>query len=342
MAGMCCDGKALRAFIRRIEQFAAQLSQPLKRPNLDSHRLAVARQQAMRQALNTHGLIAFIGDGARLARTANDLPTANCKPWRTPSHERLTLSLGKLGRVRGLGIRKGITAIAGAPYHGKSTLLGALAAGREDHIPHDGRELVVADPSAVVIQAEDGRRIKTTDLSTFFRHLPSGRSDLFSTERASGATSMAASLIQSIAAGCQLLLIDEDSAASNFLSIDPIMRGVLGSALDGFATLLETLPALATAGISTVLVAGSHHQSLIVSNHVVVMEHFQPQVATARVRRLLARTLTKKALRAPTKRFTLPLRKLNDHPDCLFGPRHFLRLDVTEAERPLLDDLPLD
>jgi hypothetical protein len=214
---------------------------------------------------------------------------------------------------------------------------GGVAAGRDNHIPDDGRELVVAHHSAIIIQAEDGRRIKSTDVSDFFSNLPGGRSTNFSTDRASGATSMAASLIQGIAAGSRLLLIDEDNAASNFLTIDPLMRRLLGKTLNGFTTLLEALPALTAAGVNTVLVAGAHHQSLQTSDHIVIMEDYQPRVATAQVRRLLPRRRTKRVVHA-----IIPQRLLTDQPDCLFGQRHFLRIDVTEPERPLFNDLPLD
>lgn len=338
MAGMCCDGKALMRFLRRIERFAAGLCRRRARATLEHHRHAVAVQQALRSALDAHGLVAFVGDGARLARAGDGTAMPGCRPWRTPAKERLTIDLGTLGKVRGLGIRRGVTAVAGAPYHGKSTLLAALAAGREDQVPGDGRELVVSDASVLAIQAEDGRRIKDTDLSRFFAHLPGSDSRRFSTTRASGATSMGASLVQGISAGCRVLLVDEDSAASNFLTIDPVMRKLLGIALDGITTLLDLLPALATAGVSSVLVAGSNHQSLLASDRVVLMQDYQPSDATTRMRRLLPQTRQ----RARVTTTTLPTRIIADDPDCLFGPRHFLNVDVTEPERPVVNGTPID
>jgi hypothetical protein len=338
MAGMCCDGKAALRFLRRIERFADGLCRRRARPALERHRRTVAVQQALRHALDAHGLVAFVGDGARLARAGDGTAMPGCRAWRTPAQERLTIDLGPLGRVRGLGIRRGVTAVAGAPYHGKSTLLAALAAGRDDHVPDDGRELVVSDASVLAIQAEDGRRIKDTDLSRFFARLPGCDSRRFSTMRASGATSMGASLVQGIAAGCRVLLVDEDSAASNFLTIDPVMRRLLGIALDGITTLLDLLPALAQAGVSSVLVAGSNHQSLLASDRVLLMQDYQPSDATARMRRLLPQARR----RARVGAATLPVRTLADEADCLFGPRHFLNVDVTEPERPVVNGTPVD
>jgi predicted ABC-class ATPase len=336
LAGMCCDGKALRRFLTRIERFAQELGRSARRPDLRAHRLAVARQQALRSALTKHGLVAFIGDGARLARAGDGGPLSSCRPWRTPRAARMTIDLGDLGRVHGLGLRHGVTAVAGAPYHGKSTLLAAIAAGRDDHPPGDGRELVVADASTLVVQAEDGRRIKQCDLSGFFAQLPGADSACFSTTRASGATSMGASLVQGVAGGCRLLLIDEDTAASNFLTIDPVMRRLLGRAYDGTTTLLELLPALAASGVSSVLVAGSNSLSLAASDRVLLMEHYQPQDVTTRVARLLGRRQRR------VSAWILPQRVLHDQPDCLFGPRHFLTVDANEPERPVVNGVALD
>ncbi len=39
-----------------------------------------------------------------------------------------------------------MTVLVGGGFHGKSTLLRALEAGVHDHVPGDGRELVVTDP----------------------------------------------------------------------------------------------------------------------------------------------------------------------------------------------------
>jgi hypothetical protein len=336
-AGMCCDGKRMARFVRAVERFLSRFASRRRRPDLDAHRRAVAIQRALRAALDRHGLIAFVGDGSRIARGVDGGPAASCRPLRTPSALAATIDLGALGRWRGLGIRRGITAVAGAPYHGKSTLLAAIAAGRDDHPPGDGRELVVADPSTVLVQAEDGRRIKAQDLSTFFAALPGADPRDFSTERASGATSMAASALQAISAGCRLLLVDEDTAASNFLAIDPGMRALLGRTLRGTRTLLEALPALRDRGVSTVLVAGSSLGALAHADRVLALEAFAPRDATARARRLLG-----KRAEPTMAKVTAPSRLIVDEADCLLGPRHFITIGATEPERPVVAGAPLD
>lgn len=42
-----------------------------------------------------------------------------------------------------------------------------------DKVPGDGRELVVADPGAVTVRAEDGRPVSGVDISPFISSLPS-------------------------------------------------------------------------------------------------------------------------------------------------------------------------
>ena len=348
-AGMCCDGRRFGRFLRQLERFAATLVLRRARPSLARLRRCVRIQGRLRSALGSHGLVAFLGDGSRLARSHgsdggrgvdSDRAASACRALRAPARLRVTIDLGPDGRFHGLGIPRGVTAIVGAPYHGKSTLLSALAAGRDDHVPGDGRELVVAVADAVVVQSEEGRRIKHQDVSGFFARLPGSSSTDFSTERASGATSMAASLLQGCAGGATLLLIDEDTAAANFLAIDPTMRRLLQGQLSGTVGLLESLRGLAEHGLSTVLVAGASSAALEAAERVVLMQHFTPSDASARVRRLLrsrpAQARVPRGGQAHARMLTRTQRRFHDDPDCLLGPRHFLQVDATEPERPRL------
>ena len=328
-AGMGIDAKRLGRFLSQVAVFAADVARRCRRPELAAHRRAVAVQRALRAALPGAGLCAFLAEGSILPRGADGGPAAGATPLAVPEEVAVTVDLGPLGQHRGLGIRQGVTALAGAPYHGKSTFLGAIASGAEDHPPGDGRERVVADVSLLPVQAEDGRRIHDTDLSAFFTTLPGADPRRFTTARASGATSMAATVLQGLAGGCRVLLIDEDTAASNLLVIDPGMRRLLGKRLAGTRTLLEHLPSFAAAGVSTVLVAGSSTASLVAADRVLIVDHFQPQEATRAARRIAGP-------RAPISPFPGVFRHLGDDPDVLFGPRHFLRIDATEPERPRL------
>lgn len=101
-------------------------------------------------------------------------PPRSTTPFVAPADSPLavTLSTPHLGPIRGLGVPRGVTLIAGGGFHGKSTLLAALVAGVDDHIPGDGRERVVALPSGVAVRAEDGRSVAAVDVSAWIGRLP--------------------------------------------------------------------------------------------------------------------------------------------------------------------------
>ena len=188
---------------------------------------SVADTVALRDRLSELGLVAFVGDGAILPRISgiSDLPLRDAVPFTSPESLRVTVDLPHRGTVTGMGIPEGITLIVGGGFHGKSTLLHALERGVYDHIPGDGRELVVTRADAVKIRAEEGRSVVRTDISAFVRTLPTGAdtSD-FSTENASGSTSQAANIAEALEAGTSVLLIDEDTTATNLMVRDERMQ----------------------------------------------------------------------------------------------------------------------
>lgn len=95
-----------------------------------------------------------------------------------------------------MGLPQGLTLITGGGFHGKTTLLEALVHGVFPHVPGDGREWVVTDPLAQRVQSEDGRSMKGVDLRPFVHDLPLGQDTaFFSTEDASGSTSLAAAIL---------------------------------------------------------------------------------------------------------------------------------------------------
>jgi len=324
-AGMCIDGESFARSIGQLARWSRGIAKT--RPGLLGHRRSLRIQQALRAALPEHGLVAFLADGAMLARDPAGGVDASCLPLRTPRNLATSIDLGPLGRYRGLGIRRGVTAIAGAPYHGKSTVLSAIAAGGEDHPPGDGRERVVALASTLPVLSDDGRPIMRQNLTPFFSRLPGGEAACFTTRRASGATSMAAAVLQGVAAGARLLLIDEDTAAANFLSLQDAMRRLLGRDLDGGRTLSDCLPALAAQGISTIVVAGASTAAIASAQRVILMRDFAPHEATRAARRACG-------ARAGRVSLELSRRHLDGDPDVILGFAHTLRVDAEDPERP--------
>ena len=76
---------------------------------------------------------------------------------------------------RGMLIKQGVTLIAGGGFHGKSTILNALAVGVFDKAPGDGRQFVLTAPDAITLRAEDGRAVRSVDISAFVNSLPKVR-----------------------------------------------------------------------------------------------------------------------------------------------------------------------
>ena len=163
----------------------------------------------------------------------------------------VTLTLPNRGPVTGMGIPKGINLFVGGGYHGKSTVLQALQYGVYNHISGDGRELVITDESAWKLRSEDGRSVADVDISPFIRQLP-GRRDTrhFSTEDASGSTSQAANLMESMESGSTLLLIDEDTSATNFMIRDKLMQEVVAPAEEPIIPFIERVRSLDAFAIS--------------------------------------------------------------------------------------------
>ncbi|MDR6034153.1 ABC-ATPase domain-containing protein, partial [Escherichia coli] len=70
--------------------------------------------------------------------------------------------------------------------------------------------------------------IEKVNIQPFIDHLP-GKKDTteFSTENASGSTSQAANVMEALEAQTSLLLIDEDTSATNFLIRDGRMQKLI-------------------------------------------------------------------------------------------------------------------
>ncbi|HJG62665.1 MAG TPA: ABC-ATPase domain-containing protein [Enorma massiliensis] len=249
-------------------------------------------QRAVRSAMRERGLVAFVADGSVLPRSsgASAKPLAGAQPFTSPESMRVTLELPHRGRVRGMGIRRGITLIVGGGYHGKSTLLKALQEGVYDHIAGDGRELVATDETAMKLRAEDGRVVHAVDISPFINNLPDGRDTRsFSTEDASGSTSQAASTVEALEAGARTLLIDEDTSATNFMVRDALMEAVVAAEHEPIMPFVERVRALwERHGVSCVLVMGSSGAFFPVADSVIQMDAYEANDITERVRAVLA------------------------------------------------------
>ncbi len=252
-------------------------------------------QKYIRTELEKRGLVAFVADGSVLPRESgiSQRPMKNAVAFRSPESLAVTMQLPHRGPVRGMGIRRGITVVAGGGFHGKSTLLKALERGVYNHIAGDGRELVITDDGAFKLRAEEGRCIHETDISMFINNLPTGADTTrFSTENASGSTSQAANTVEALSSGSTVLLIDEDTSATNFMVRDRRMAQLVSDEKEPITPFIRKIRSLyRDLGISTVLVAGSSGDYLSVADTVLQMDCYEAKDVTARAKGL-AVTLT--------------------------------------------------
>ena len=291
--GFPANGRTInaRALIRIMDDFLpGAVASSLMYRGIDQNKLRAAihlsdDQQFIREALHEKGLCAFVADGSVLPRQSgiSPYPMKGAVPFRSPGELAVTLTLPHAGAMRGMGIRKGVTLIVGGGYHGKSTLLGALEKGVYNHIAGDGREYVITDESAVKVRAEDGRSISNVDISMFIKDLPNNKDTVhFSTQDASGSTSQAANVIEAVTSGAQLLLIDEDTSATNFMVRDELMARVVAKDKEPITPFISRIRDLyEKAGVSTILVAGSSGAFFHVADTVIQMDRYVPLEITA-------------------------------------------------------------
>lgn len=241
-------------------------------------------QEFIRRELAKLGLAAFVANGAILPRESgvSDRPMKQAVAFQSPQSMEITLKLPYHGDLTGMGIPRGITLIVGGGYHGKSTLLKALELGVYNHIAGDGREYVITDSTAMKIRAEDGRSIKHTDISMFISNLPNQKDTVhFCTEDASGSTSQAANVVEAMESGSSLLLIDEDTSATNFMIRDELMQRVVHRDLEPITPFIDRVQELFSAyHISTILVAGSSGSYFHKADHIIQMDHYLPKDIT--------------------------------------------------------------
>lgn len=247
---------------------------------------------ALRGSLRERGLVAFVADGSILPRRSgvDDRPLQEGVPFESPESMRVDIDVPHRGRISGMGIAEGIGLIVGGGFHGKSTLLRALEYGVYDHVPGDGRELVVCRDDTVKVRAEDGRSVHRVDVSPFVGHLPTGADTRdFSTTNASGSTSQAAAITESLEAGAGVLLLDEDTAATNLMIRDARMQALVAKESEPLTPFVDLIrPLYASHGVSTILVMGGSGDYMDVADLVLMMDAYRARDVTSRARGLAA------------------------------------------------------
>ncbi len=280
--------EAIEIFEQEIPQIVSQsmFNSAIDKNKLEQHIADVEDQDALRQYLEENNYVGFVGNGSILPRVSGidhrPMNKNQVIPFQSPKSLQGEVELPNRGRVSGMFISEGVTLIVGGGYHGKSTLLTALERGVYNHLPGDGRELVVAREESVKIRAEDGRRVEKVDISPFINNLPHGADTRkFTSEDASGSTSQAANIMESLELGAKVLLLDEDTSATNFMIRDVRMQELVAKNKEPITPLIDKIRLLYQEhGVSTVLVVGGSGDYFDVADNVIMMDHYEPYDVT--------------------------------------------------------------
>lgn len=286
-AGRRVLGRAANRIFREILPkivAGALLYRNLDQKALKDQIVLILDQGYIREEIKRRKLIAFVANGSILPRKSgiSDKPLSDGIPFKSPQNFEISMDLPSGKTVTGMGFPEGITLIVGGGYHGKSTLLQALELGVYNHIPGDGRELVITRRDAVKIRAEDGRNIEKVNISTFINNLP-GKKDTraFSTENASGSTSQAANVMEALETGTSLLLIDEDTSATNFMIRDGRMRKLIARDKEPITPFIDKIrPLYKERGVSTILIVGGTGDYFDVADRIIMMDAYVPKDVT--------------------------------------------------------------
>ena len=262
----------------------------LNKKALNEQVILVLDQEYARKMLKEKGLVAFVANGSVLPRESgvSDKPMKNAVKFKSPEKFEITLKLPSGKEISGMGIPKGITLIVGGGYHGKSTLLAALERGVYNHIAQDGREFIISESDAVKIRAEDGRNVEKVNISGFINNLPQNKDTrAFSTENASGSTSQAANVAEALEYGTSLLLIDEDTSATNFMIRDGRMQKLVVKEKEPITPFIDRVKELYdNFGVSTILIVGGSGDYFDVANHVIMMDEYVPKDVTEKAKEI--------------------------------------------------------
>ncbi len=287
------------------------LERELDMDALKLHCQTVEDQHWLREQLSQNGLVSFIANGSILPRESGNsvAPMKDAVAFSAPESLATEFTLPSGETIQGMGIPAGVTLIVGGGFHGKSTLLNAIEQSVYNHIPGDGRERIVTVASANKIKAEDGRCVHSLNLSNFINHLPFEKStENFSTKDASGSTSQAAWLQESLDAGCQALLIDEDTSATNFMIRDTRMQALVDKSAEPITPLVDRVKELSDKNVSTLIVMGGSGDYLDSADTVIQMHEYQALDVTDKAKQIVNLN--------PTQR-----ESQTEQPFSLFAPR---------------------
>ena len=283
---------------------------------------------ALSEMLNQNQWASYIANGSLLPRASgiSDLPLKDGGVvFSAPEELSTEIHLPHRGKISGMAIPLGITLVVGGGFHGKSTLLKAIQDAVYPHVTGDGRECIATQTTAVKIRAEDGRSVQPINVSGFMDNLPLVPStENFSTVSASGSTSQAVNILEAVEAGSSLLLMDEDTCATNFMIRDARMQALITSNQEPITPLVDRIEELNKSfAVSTLLVMGGSGDYFDSADQVIAMDSFQPRLVTARAKQIVRENPGSRKTEAPS-----PLPKVQ------MRTRNLSELDFSRGKKP--------
>ncbi len=259
---------------------------------LRAHILLYNQQEELRQQVFKQGLIGFVPNGAVLPREAgaSDKPLAfeEAVSFRSPAEMEQSFELSNGKKIVGMGIKKGVNLIVGGGFHGKSTLIEALEKGIYNHIKDDGREFICVPEETMKIRSENGRLVNNVNIEPFINNLPGGKGTKdFKTLNASGSTSQAASIVESVNSGAKVLLMDEDTCATNFMIRDQKMRKLIADENEPITPLIQKIRTMSQGlPVSFILVLGGCGEYFSVADKVIGLKNYELEDLTESARKI--------------------------------------------------------
>lgn len=246
-----------------------------KRSKLYNHIETSENADHVRSVLKEKGLAAFIGNGSVLPRRTDGLaPLSGAREFICRAGDAMYMDVPNGEPWTGMGIKRGLTVIAGPTGSGRSTLLNAIISGAHNHIPGDGREKVVASGDAMFISKQD-RPVSNVDISSF---VAGGKN--ITSDGLTGPFAESVAMSEAIEAGCDLLLFDEDASSPAILSRDPGMRMMIsdepvvpvtdlmsGSMSSGISVIaVSSRDSTISAADGMVMISGDEHINAVIEN----------------------------------------------------------------------------
>lgn len=275
--GKRIDGKKAIMCFKKLFSIIERLILNINKNELIKSIVLYDNQQQIRDFLIKNEFVCFIGNGSILPRNEDsDKKNINSIPFLSPKENEITIELKNGEKISGMGIKKGICVIIGDGYSGKSTLINAIESGIYNHCLNDGREYILTDTTAIMCNSEEGRSINKADMSFFFKRLP-GESlvSSYCSNHASGSVSQSCNILEALNLKSNLILIDEDKSAVNFMYKDEAMKKIIPNS--SIVTLMERLTTLKEI-TSFIIVVGSLSDFMKYADTIIVMKDFKAEI----------------------------------------------------------------